>query len=236
MSGSRIESPSNVMPHLLTVGGARIPLHGGHAYVLGRSPDCHVVVDDTACSRWHARIVVGRRGDVARLENLGSRNGTFLDGIRVESKAPLRHGGRVGVGATVLLFKLAEDALEEDLSDTRTWGFESAAFAEQIESGELANYGALDLLRLLLSAGRDVTLHVAIPGDRIEVCFRGQAVVSARCGGLGGFNALVKLGRAESGIFWVVEESTECVRNVQEPASRLFAELARCLGCLVSPG
>ena len=58
-----------------------IPLSDGE-HVLGRGPDSLVRIGSTKASRDHARIVVeeGR----AVLEDLGSKNGTYLDGRRLE--------------------------------------------------------------------------------------------------------------------------------------------------------
>jgi len=48
------------------------------AVIIGREPDCQVVVDDRQASRHHARILQTEDGYV--LEDLGSKNGTYLNG------------------------------------------------------------------------------------------------------------------------------------------------------------
>jgi DNA-binding NtrC family response regulator len=66
-------------------GGARvIDLADGSTTVLGRAPDADVVVDDTRASRRHA--LVRRAGAVLWLEDLGSRNGTRLNGAVVRAE------------------------------------------------------------------------------------------------------------------------------------------------------
>jgi DNA-binding winged helix-turn-helix (wHTH) protein len=72
------------------------------ANVLGRGPDCDVKIDHPSVSRHHARIVVG--ADDAALEDLDSKNGTFLAGRRVEKGAPLADGAVIGLGSAVLTF------------------------------------------------------------------------------------------------------------------------------------
>ena len=71
---------------------------------LGRSPDAFIVVADRLASRAHAslRFEPGRGGWVLR--DLGSRNGTWLDGAPVES-AVLADGAVVRVGTSELVFK-----------------------------------------------------------------------------------------------------------------------------------
>jgi len=75
---------------------------------LGRSPSCEIPVDDDKVSRRHARIFL-REGQ-ARLQDLGSRNGTLLNGERIQGEALLLPGDRVQVGETVALFEPAAQA------------------------------------------------------------------------------------------------------------------------------
>ncbi|HUL79572.1 MAG TPA: FHA domain-containing protein [Vicinamibacteria bacterium] len=82
-------------------GAREIPLGDGEN-VIGRAPDCRVRVDTPKTSRHHARIVVtGRR---AVLEDLGSRNGTYLGARRIEGPTPLGSSEEIGIGTAVLTF------------------------------------------------------------------------------------------------------------------------------------
>src|SRR5205085_882459 len=49
----------------------------GDKWILGRHPDCHVVIEVGAVSRNHCQVV--REGNNHYVEDLGSRNGTFLN-------------------------------------------------------------------------------------------------------------------------------------------------------------
>lgn len=75
--------------------GREIALDAGEN-VLGRDPLCVACVDVASVSRRHARIVV--QGDRATVEDLGSRNGTFLKGEAVVSACVLSDGDRVRLG------------------------------------------------------------------------------------------------------------------------------------------
>ncbi|WP_432545634.1 FhaA domain-containing protein [Kineococcus sp. SYSU DK004] len=70
--------------------------------VVGRGSDADVVVDDPGVSRRHAEVRVGAQG--ARLVDLGSTNGSFVDGERVSS-TDLHDGATVTVGRTRLVFR-----------------------------------------------------------------------------------------------------------------------------------
>ena len=72
--------------------------------VLGRDPNCDIVLNDTKCSRRHATVEDGPDGLVIR--DAGSANGTYVNGHRVD-EAPLRPGDTVRMG-DVSLKLLAE--------------------------------------------------------------------------------------------------------------------------------
>src|SRR5262249_34558847 len=87
----------------LVVGEREIVLVFGEN-IVGRSPDAQVLVDDGGVSRQHARIVVDARQ--ALLEDLGSKNGTMLNGRRIDAPTPLVNGALIVVGATALRFRV----------------------------------------------------------------------------------------------------------------------------------
>jgi hypothetical protein len=92
--------PAPPVAHLV-VGDRRHTIDTG--LVLGRSSDCDVVIDDPNVSRRHAEV---RRDDGRYVvADLGSTNGIELNGRRVQT-APLRHGDRLLVGKTELVFEL----------------------------------------------------------------------------------------------------------------------------------
>jgi DNA-binding winged helix-turn-helix (wHTH) protein len=89
-------------------GEREIPLDEGE-HILGRLPDVSVWIDSTGVSRRHARIVVS--GGRAVLEDLGSKNGTWLRGERLTAPADLTDGDVFTVGSVVLRFRAARAAV-----------------------------------------------------------------------------------------------------------------------------
>jgi DNA-binding winged helix-turn-helix (wHTH) protein len=87
----------------LVVGDARIPLRLGDS-ILGRGPDTDVPVELPGVSRHHARITTTATD--ARIEDLGSKNGTFVGQRRVESPAPLHDGDEFFLGRAMLSFHI----------------------------------------------------------------------------------------------------------------------------------
>jgi DNA-binding winged helix-turn-helix (wHTH) protein len=74
------------------------------ANVIGREPDSAIHCDASGVSRQHARIVVSQ-GEVT-VEDLGSKNGTYVGGQRVTS-ARLADGDEIRIGTARLTFRVA---------------------------------------------------------------------------------------------------------------------------------
>lgn len=74
----------------------------GDGVVIGRGGNCDIVVGDSFASARHARIFL-HRGQYW-LEDLGSKNGTYLNGVKVDVPAVLADGDRIEVGSTIFQF------------------------------------------------------------------------------------------------------------------------------------
>jgi DNA-binding winged helix-turn-helix (wHTH) protein len=75
------------------------------ATIIGRGHDAGVRIDSGGVSRHHARIVI--LADEAHLEDLSSKNGTFLDGKAVSGACVLKDGNEIRVGPVALTFRIA---------------------------------------------------------------------------------------------------------------------------------
>ena len=71
--------------------------------LIGRELDCTIVIDSPAVSRYHAVVEVN--GPVAVLEDLGSKNGTFVDRQRITGPVELRDRDEIEIGRTLLRFR-----------------------------------------------------------------------------------------------------------------------------------
>ena len=70
--------------------------------VLGRDPSVGIYVEHPSVSRHHARISID--GDEVVIADLKSRNGTFLDGRRIDAPTIIHHGAVIGLGVITLTF------------------------------------------------------------------------------------------------------------------------------------
>jgi DNA-binding winged helix-turn-helix (wHTH) protein len=71
--------------------------------VIGRTGDADICIDRTEVSRCHARIVV--QGTTATIEDLDSKNGTYLNGERLDRTTLLANGDEIWIGRSVARFR-----------------------------------------------------------------------------------------------------------------------------------
>lgn len=91
-----------------------VRLSDGHRFVVpaqcmvGRSPSCHLVLDDRYASSEHAKL--SWTGHAWRIRDLGSRNGTFVDGQRIEPgrPVPVRAHAQIGFGESEASFEMQD--------------------------------------------------------------------------------------------------------------------------------
>ena len=99
------DGPRATIRELRSDGAGRVVELDGRPMTIGRAPDNVLVLADSRASRHHARIDA-RRGSLV-LTDLGSTNGSWVNGRRVESIA-LGQGDRLRVGTTELLVETVE--------------------------------------------------------------------------------------------------------------------------------
>lgn len=95
----RRSSNGNILVTSGRLTGTRIPLGTGDI-LIGRNPECLLVLDDDFASGRHAALV--RTADGWAVEDLGSTNGTFVDGIRIDELVGIVPGNQVRIGRTTL--------------------------------------------------------------------------------------------------------------------------------------
>jgi DNA-binding winged helix-turn-helix (wHTH) protein len=92
----------SVAARWLTVGQRRLSLATGEN-IVGRDEAASVRLDDPMVSRRHARILVSGSG--ALIEDLGSKNGTFVDGQPIAAGSmPLRNGIQLAFGTVLVVY------------------------------------------------------------------------------------------------------------------------------------
>jgi pSer/pThr/pTyr-binding forkhead associated (FHA) protein len=77
------------------------------AIEIGRDASTDLALDDEQASRRHARV--SAQGELAMVEDLGSTNGTYVNGQPIEGPRSVRPGDRIRVGLTVIELRTAQD-------------------------------------------------------------------------------------------------------------------------------
>ncbi len=136
--------------------------------IFGRAPDCDVVLHDKSVSRVHAAILLGGSGPVIR--DLGSRNGTRVNGLRLGSDRLLGAGDEVHLGcARVQVLEIASVRGRDD-----DW---LAVQAELLRAASTAQrYREADEILFRLAEAIEAQLSLdQLPGD--DACDAALAAV-----------------------------------------------------------
>ncbi|MFH5879260.1 FhaA domain-containing protein [Arthrobacter sp. NA-172] len=94
--------PTELQP-VLDIGGQRYSLNAP-SIVLGRSSEADILVDDTGVSRKHLEIQT--TDGIIRAVDLGSTNGSYVNGHKVDGSVELTDGSTITMGRTKIIFRL----------------------------------------------------------------------------------------------------------------------------------
>ena len=128
--------------------------------VIGRHPECHIQIDSNMVSRKHCRMF--RDGNRFLVEDMGSGNGTTVNGVRIANATPLTHDDRIKLGPILIRFvdqaagsgrpaapssrvtptKEQPPAFQFNLADEAE---DSATITGSLGGGDSGRFGALDV-------------------------------------------------------------------------------------------
>jgi serine phosphatase RsbU (regulator of sigma subunit) len=129
--------------------------------IIGRSSKCAIQLPNGTVSKEHAEII--RRGDEWFIHDLGSRNGTRVNGQEASEPLPLRPGDRVEIGQALLQALREDVAAPVHFSDATVMGSSLKLRADQILERQSRGGGsAVRLVHLLAEAGRLLVLPKAL--------------------------------------------------------------------------
>lgn len=98
--GQRTRELSHLAVTAGSLRGTTVPLSEA-GLLIGRNPECTLVLTDDFASGRHLRIIPGDNADWY-VEDLGSTNGTFVDNQRIDSPVRVGPGTQIRIGQTVL--------------------------------------------------------------------------------------------------------------------------------------
>lgn len=159
---------------------------GGAEVRIGRHPDNDVHIESLAVSRFHCAL---RRGDDGgwRVEDLGSNNGTYVNGARVESDRSVRDGDTLGVGQFQVSLRTEGGPSASDAGEV-TIGLASSPEVREQACPHRAFLVLENRSGPPVPVERDVFQLGAAPGLDVEVAGPPKRAVIVR--GYGGFQVL----------------------------------------------
>jgi DNA-binding winged helix-turn-helix (wHTH) protein len=111
VNGTQAQEPSRQIRYWLIWETRQLPLFDGDN-VIGRAPDASVWLEAQGVSRYHARVRLENAR--ATIEDLSSKNGTFVNGERLSGPRVLEGGDQIRVGAIVMVFRIPPPAETTD--------------------------------------------------------------------------------------------------------------------------
>jgi len=153
----------------------------GQRMIIGTDRTCDFRLGDKAMSRFHCEIALGPDGIAIR--DMGSTNGTRVDGVRV-LQAYLRRGARLELGRNLLTFEMTAEQIGVDLFGGESFGrLSGRSVAMRAAMARLARAAASDIT-VLLTGETGVGKDVAAEAVHQESRRREGPFAVVDCGGL----------------------------------------------------
>lgn len=159
--------------------GKRVPVDRPE-HTIGRSTGNDIVLRDPGVSRVHAIFV--KKGGVVLLEDLGSHNGTYVDDERLHQIRQLRHGDRISIGSSRVLFEDPSIAGDEATEIRGVIAISGTQFTQrQIQVLRLMARGlsSKEIGKRLFVSERTVKAYVSSIFEKLQVNKRAAAVAAA---------------------------------------------------------
>jgi len=169
--------------------GGAIPLQAGVELVIGRAPDSGLLLEEELTSRRHARLLW--EGGAPAIEDLGSTNGTFVNGERV-TRRKLVEGDRILVGGNILKLGVSGRAVPAPATTASMPAPDPQAERTVAEGqprrgsamqGRLEEVPLPDLLQLLGTSRKTGLLELQAGDEKGEIHLSGGRVVGCRVEG-----------------------------------------------------
>jgi pSer/pThr/pTyr-binding forkhead associated (FHA) protein len=198
----------------------------GETVVIGRGASCDLVLASAAASRRHAEVAPHQGG--WRVRDLGSTNGTFLNGERVEAERELQAGDAIQIGEQTIHFCHVEsgEAEAEAHGGERTMLLAAPA-GEGMLRGSLAEIPPIGLLQLLELERKSGVLEIETATGKARLWIEGGRPVHAETAGATGLEAAAEIALLHAGRFTLASEPSPPERTIEIAMMELVLEASR---------
>jgi hypothetical protein len=158
--------------------GGEFPITGDREIIIGRSNDLDVVLVEDMVSRKHARVLL--QSDTLTIEDLGSTNGTFVNGEKIK-RARLKEGDRVLIGTSIIRVALSDAGEREMDAKARMQDVAAARRTSQVRtmSGTIDEVPLVDLLQLFTTSKKSGVLVMRREDDVGKIYLRRGSITHA---------------------------------------------------------
>ncbi|MGB0679075.1 MAG: DUF4388 domain-containing protein [Polyangiales bacterium] len=184
--------------------GTEYALPDSGEVVIGRSNELEVVLVEDMVSRRHSRIVVS--GGQIAVEDLGSTNGTYVNGEKVE-RANLQEGDRLLIGTSILKLVLLEGSIRSGagpLADDDYLGVPKRTTQVRAMTGSIQEVPLPDLIQLFSGSRKSGVLSVRSGAHLGRIYLQSGAIVFASVDGdehVPVMKSLLRIFAWEEGVF-----------------------------------
>jgi pSer/pThr/pTyr-binding forkhead associated (FHA) protein len=159
--------------------GGEFPLKDSAQIVIGRSSEVGLVLAEDMVSRKHAKITVSEGGGKILIEDLGSTNGTFVNGEKVK-QVRLKEGDRILIGTSILRLVHQRGPSGPSLEEAAA----AQARRPSVISGKIEEIPLPDVLQLLHTSRKTAVLIIRAPADTGHIYLRNGRVCFASIEGI----------------------------------------------------
>jgi hypothetical protein len=207
-----------------------VRVEAGAEVVLGRSPECALALPSAQASRRHASV--RRDGDRVLVRDLGSTNGTFVNGERVTGERALASGDRIDVGGTTVTFwNVGRGAPAPAPADRTIVAFqpESPTAVSEALGGDLSQIPLFAVLQMLEMGTQSGVLTVTAADGVQRIWLASGRLVHAETEKLRGVEAALAVAQATAGRFEFQAGEPAPTRSMQSSVTEIVLEASRLL-------
>ena len=219
--------PGDRTPLLFCPPLAPLPLPAGARVAIGRGKDCELHLVTDSASRRHAEVYA--EGVEFYVRDLGSKNGTFVNGAPVTRPRALRPGDRIGVGTSAITFCLVEGSLGGFFSDPS--GHETLVVARQAapESmrGDLAEIPFFVVMQMLEIGHKTGVLEIETDTGQVRIWLGSGQPLHAESDKARGMEAALVAVASTHGAFRFQAGADACERTLLMSMTELLLEASR---------
>ncbi len=209
---------------------APVRVEPGVEITMGRSPACTLALPSAQASRHHA--TVRALGRVVVLVDLGSTNGTYVNGIRLVGERVLEPGDRIQVGDSQVTFCRVQSEDEVDrpqASDVTMLADPTFTQAPEVQvlQGDLEKIPFFAVLQMLEMGGQRGRLGILGNSGAMALWLEGSRLVHAQTEKKSGLDAALAIARVSEGRFQFTPDAMPPEQTLDASITEVILEATR---------